>query len=725
MKALIFLMSMNGEMSVTLHSTRCIQRTFKSDEFEEVLFPKDGIVSDDVLKKIKESDLIVFSTSMYHFLISSQAMDSMKEIGEYMQANCPDKAVTYFMTSNFLMDVLVHQYVENWAVRYGMNYIKGISIFSDDVVEDKYRADIYAWWNNVKALMLGKDLAVKRSMDVRLVTLDKSVETKTLAAQYETAFKNAGAVVKKVNMPDYDFRHCLGCQACYTTRKCCITNDQFKQLCNDVEAGTDTIVYVGELENGFYPTVFKKFMDRHVCMGRCPADDETITLFTYHKGKNYINGDEAILREWGTAYTSFGGEILINVQEGFDVKAVNAAVAAFNENIAPYRDFYRAALRTRFADLSSEIRNVEPLDYAYFKSCGDFIRRPMNPNCRPILSVADAKKSVEFKGMPVRMYCMQNNDYSAEIPERRQHKEQSIVERVVNPPYAPEGYASVDLADDNRTASAPPTGAVMGKLMGKVGHRMGLLMNTFNTILFSTIGTLSSGHFTIGGWLFGAAVGWCTGAVITSIISVKDTQGWVLEKTKTDGKTLKGRLLASLSTNFIIMPVMTIVMGLAMPSLSAMNIENGIRQTESELATLQIQQTELKTEQAVLQGQRDTMEMDIKWIQQSIENASSPADKGALNGELESKQAAIAEMTAGIEEMQGGIDGMQEGIEGMTTSITERKNAVNGIRAAIPRSLPISAILNTIIGITIGLFTQPFFTKLVMKSVFGKNAPKE
>jgi hypothetical protein len=68
---------------------------------------------------------------------------------------------------------------------------------------------------------------------------------------------------------------------------------------------------------------------------------------------------------------------------------------------------------------------------------------------------------------------------------------------------------------------------------------------------------------------------------------------------------------------------------------------------------------------------------------------------------------------------------MQEGIDGMTTSIAERKNAVNGIRAAIPRSLPLSAILNTIIGITLGLFTQPFFIKLIMKSVFGKNAPKE
>ena len=445
MKTLIFLMSMNGEMSVTLHSTRCIQDVYKTDEFEEIMLSKDGVLPDSTLEKFKDADLIMFSTSMYHFLIASQAMEAMKTIGEYMQKTCPDKPVTYFMTSNFLMDVLVHEYVERWAERYGMKYIKGISIFSDDITTDRYRADMYAWYNNVKALIYSENLTVKHNMNVRLVLLDKSEKTNALAGQYESAFMNAGASVTRIDMTNYDFRHCLGCQACYTTRKCCITNDQFNQLCTDIEAGTDSIVYVGALENGFYPPVFKKFMDRHVCMGRCPADDEIITVFAYHKGDDYIQGDEGLLKTWAKAYTSFGGEILVDVYEGFSDNAVNAAVAAFNENLAPYRDFYSTALRTRFANLASEIRNIEPLDYAYFKSCGDYIARPVNQNCRAVLSVADAKKAVEMKSMPVRMYRMRNKDLSAVIPERRQNKDKSIVERVISPPYAPDGYASVDL----------------------------------------------------------------------------------------------------------------------------------------------------------------------------------------------------------------------------------------------------------------------------------------
>ena len=59
--------------------------------------------------------------------------------------------------------------------------------------------------------------------------------------------------------------------------------------------------------------------------------------------------------------------------------------------------------------------------------------------------MADAKKAVEMKSMPVRMYRMRNKDLSAVIPERRQNKDKSIVERVISPPYAPDGYASVDL----------------------------------------------------------------------------------------------------------------------------------------------------------------------------------------------------------------------------------------------------------------------------------------
>ena len=437
MKTLIYSMSLNGEMSVTLHSTRYLQDVYsKSDTFEEIKIPMNGVLTDDSLAKFKDADLVVFATSMYHFLIASQAMESMAAIGEYMKANCPGKPVTYFMTSNFLQDVLVHDYIRIWARNYGMKYIKGISIFSDDVVEKRYRADIFAWFNNVKALAQEEKITVKRDMAVKVVLSDESEETKALAKQYGDALKEAGAAVTEIDMCKYEVRHCHGCQYCYTTRKCFI-EDQFNQLAKDIEANADLVIYVSVMENGFFSTTFKRFMDRHVCMGRCPIDDETITIFAYHEGKSYVAGDEALFTAWAKSYTSFGGEVLVDVCKGFDPEAVRCAVAAFNENIAPYRDFYWAALRTRFAELARVIKNIEPLDYVYFEKEGMYNVPPVNPNCRAITNMEGAKKSVEMKSMAVRIYRTQGGDMNVPVPERRNvNRDKSLVERAIDPVYA-------------------------------------------------------------------------------------------------------------------------------------------------------------------------------------------------------------------------------------------------------------------------------------------------
>ncbi len=265
---------------------------------------------------------------------------------------------------------------------------------------------------------------------------------------------------------------------------------------------------------------------------------------------------------------------------------------------------------------------------------------------------------------------------------------------------------------------------VMAKTMKKIGIRMGLIMNTFNTIIFSTIGTLSSGHFSWKMWFIGAVIGWITGAIITTIIPPKKVQDWVLNKANTTPETFKGRILASLATNMIVMPVMTIVMGLCMPLMSAKGIERSIAQTEKELAALQQQQSALVAQRDELQGKYDAMQIEIDDLQVKIDEAKSPGEAEPLKGELEGKKAALAEMESGINEMQGGINEMQGGIDGMTKSIEERQNAVTGIKKSLPKTLPLSALLMTCIGIVLGFIFQPIFMKLVMRSVLGKDAPQ-
>ncbi|MCR4686746.1 MAG: NAD(P)H-dependent oxidoreductase [Lachnospiraceae bacterium] len=821
MKTLVFSLSLNGEQSITLASMRFVSHTHTDDTFVELVMPKSGILKDEDLAKFKEADLIIVATSLYHFCLSSQSMEALNNVGEYMRQNGLHTPVTTFTTSGMMMDNLPHDYIKIWAERFGLRYIKGEGIYSTDILEEKYRADVYAWYNNVKALVSGKSLKLTKSASVRVVYTDDSEETTSIAKQYVDAFTAVGANVAEIHLRDYNYKHCLGCQFCYTDRKCCI-DDDFERLCHDVEAGTDVQLYVGPIENGFYPIQFKRFMDRHVQMGRCPADDETVMLFAWHEGTEYKSGDEELFKIWATSYTSFGGEVLIDVPKGFNEDVIDQTVAAINENVGIYRNFYGNSLRIRFADLAQEIQNVEPLDYKFFAQRGDLKPTPRNMMCRPIHSAQDAKMSVEMKSMPVVKAAQHIDDYPTTIPERRVKMEgKSILEWAQNPPYKDYEVKDSDLSPaaavqaKMEPGELPPQ-AIIGR---KIGKRMSLLMNTFNTIVFSTIGTLASGHFTWKGWLLGAIIGWITGHLITSFIPPNEVQDKFIKKRKIDPNSVKGRILASVITSIIIFPIMSLVMSISMPTLAMNGIKSNIAKMESEVVELYEQQSELKGQQGELIAQRDELkgqQTELKAEQKALQNSmdkvienaayeataerqasldklnesiaeletrqadleaqleeATPDKKGPLTGqlegvkgELEGKKAAakeleasiegtkaeisasimngtpeepgmqkgieemqagiddmqkgIDEMQGGIDEMQKGIDGMQEGINGKSGGIEAQKGAIQGMKMGLKRSLPFSIIGMTLIGIILGYFTQPFFLKLVMRSVLGK-----
>ena len=436
MKTLIYSMSLNGEISTTLASLRFISDTHKDDVFEELIMPKNGVLTEEMLAQFRDVDLVMLASSLYHFAFSSQAMDSLKVVGDYLRKNNPNVAVTLFTTSAFAMDFIPHEQARKWANRFGLRYIKGVSILSMDMVKEKYRADVYAWYHNVRALVTTKDLRFNRPASVRVICTDDTPKTAELARKYLDALTALGAEAKEIRMSDYKFQHCLGCQYCYTDRRCCIKDD-FEQLCRDVEAGADVQLYVGMLENGYFPTLYKRFMDRHVCIGRCPDDDEAILLYAWHEAADYVAGDEELFKTWILGCSSLGGSVLIDVCKGFDPDAVSATVAAFNENVGPYRNFYGMALRRKFADIAYEIQAIEPLDYKYFAMSGDYKPLKIGTHLSAIHSAKDARKAVEMMSTPVIMARRQPENLKAEIPERRKGMQgKSMIDWAADPPYA-------------------------------------------------------------------------------------------------------------------------------------------------------------------------------------------------------------------------------------------------------------------------------------------------
>ncbi len=142
-------------------------------------------------------------------------------------------------------------------------------------------------------------------------------------------------------------------------------------------------------------------------------------------------------RTWALSYVSFFGGVLIDVCKGFEPNAVEAAAAAFNENVGTYRNFYSTALRRKFADVAYETRTVAPLDFKYFALCGDFKTIQPKMYLPAIHSAQDARKAIEMKAMEVRNARQQPEKLKAEIPERRKKMEgKSAIAWAANPPYA-------------------------------------------------------------------------------------------------------------------------------------------------------------------------------------------------------------------------------------------------------------------------------------------------
>lgn len=440
MNILVYSMSLNAEFSSTLAGTRYIRKAFekRGENFDEIIMSKDGSVSDSDLEKFEKADLILFATSMYHFIMASQANEALTKIFTYLKDKCPNKPVTVFMTTNYLMDTLPRQVIESMCESYGLKYIKGFNMHMDDIPDNDKMNNAYSWFESVRLVASGETLKFEEPTTVCIFAADKTPKTLEMVDAYKAEYEKRNANVKVINVLDYNIKPCLGCQYCYTERHCFMEKtDDFIKLLNETMKDVDVCLNVGEVNNGFFSPEYKCFYDRHVFMGRCPYpyDTEVVMLYAFHRGEHYVENDYRIIESWADAMGSFGGDVYLGVFEGVDEKAIQMSVAAVNAGATYYDTMYRNYVNMQFANLAQNIQNIEPLDYKCFESKGMYEPIPVNQNCRGIHSMEDAKKSCEMKSFMVRSY-MSQADCTYEKKPRRVHKSEDLLENVTNPPYA-------------------------------------------------------------------------------------------------------------------------------------------------------------------------------------------------------------------------------------------------------------------------------------------------
>lgn len=440
MKIAVLSCSLKKELSLSLKSAEFLYQMFPEHQFETIILnPANGHLTDENINLCKNSDLILFVSSLYHMGLNTQTLHAMSQLAEACGAYKP---VTLFTTSNYLGDNMAHQCFRIWAENSHMNYIEGLSFFTEDVWHSKYLEEMKTWFDYVleqieyggsNILTLMDKNGEPMHLNIRIVDVDDEANENTsdIVLKYKQTFgKYSSCDVQVVKLRDYKFSPCLGCLRCYTTKHC-IIDDEFDDSLDAVYKGADIIVYVGSIENGIYNPLYHKWIHRHVQFGRMPADDERIYIYSYRHGVSYKQGDEALFQEWTSLYTSFGGSYRADFCHGYsDQSVVNALLAAKTKRM-PQRNMYWSCIRTKFADLARELQNLDPTGYQYFKNQGMYEVRPVCENAKPVHTAEDAKISSTMRTVPFNHFLDEFDMSKVPDTERRIDKNLTMREHAL------------------------------------------------------------------------------------------------------------------------------------------------------------------------------------------------------------------------------------------------------------------------------------------------------
>ena len=94
----------------------------------------------------------------------------------------------------------------------------------------------------------------------------------------------------------------------------------------------------------------------------------------------------------------------------------------------------------------------------------------------------------------------------------------------------------------------------------KVGQKMSLIMGVTLSFMLSLTGTLSSGHFTLPGFLLSFAVSTLLALVIGFLLPMHRVNAWLTKTFRLQPGDLKTRVIRTLVSDLIYTPVITFVM---------------------------------------------------------------------------------------------------------------------------------------------------------------------
>ncbi len=389
--------SPKGEYSVTLQTTRYLEILHKDIAFEVVNVGAKLAYYihhlDELVDKIRDADLIIFSYPVYTFIAPYQLhriIEALKERG----ADFDGKYATQITTSKHFYDYTAHRYVVDNAQDLGLKMIAGLSADMDDLTTDKGQQQAERFFNYV-LFAVDNDIYIERTAqytapkhnpvqdvpttlevkdgDVVIVT-DCREEDKQLSSMIESFRGLCKRSTRVVNIRQYPFQGgCRGCFHCAPKGEC-IYKDGFDEFLRENIQKADAIVLAFSIQDHSMGATFKLYDDRQFCNGH-----RTVTMgmpMGYIVSGNL--SEEENLRTIIEGRANVGGNFLAGVatDEG-DTTSSIAKMAktldyALDNGYAPPSNFLGVGGMKIFRDLIYEMRGMMKADHAFYKSHGQY-----------------------------------------------------------------------------------------------------------------------------------------------------------------------------------------------------------------------------------------------------------------------------------------------------------------------------------------------------------------
>jgi len=413
MKIVILSASPKKEASITLQVGRLIQKISElsvKDEFSEFLIG-DGKYTKEIGEKIKEADLVMFCSSIFHYNVHQQLMVFLDDMEADLGSAMVGKPVTYFTTSAHLLDTEPHFYMETRLSRMGAYFIRSLSMLDNDMLEDAKREEIGNWYKYVRSCAMKKPENFK-TKENRICLLDVSDGTNPKIKEYMEKVKaklqvlGAGNIVEE-QVRGHNIHPCVACSCCYIDGNC-VMKDDYNALAEAVYRKTDILIIFGELQYGILGKYQKLWLDRHVQYGLYPHYTETICGYVVDSSKSNTN-DMMEFKIHSRANDNFGGEYHVGICEMGDEKSLDSycqdIVKIYNYELYPQRNFYQRATYEKFKWLCWDLQAITAKkNFEFYSHDGNGYKWPeLNPNIQRFYDYKGAIEAEKSRLIPYKM----------------------------------------------------------------------------------------------------------------------------------------------------------------------------------------------------------------------------------------------------------------------------------------------------------------------------------